>query len=70
MADISTELAAIESANFGEELRTPVGSALGKINNDIFHRCFYRGASLGSGATFEQASTPEQREAIQNGRRS
>ena len=78
MADISTELAAIESANFGEELRTPVGSALGKINqeisahtdlinNDIFHRCYYRGASLGSGATFEQASTPEQRTAIQNG---
>ena len=78
MADISTELDTIQNSAYGEQARSAIVSASQSINTqiesvddfiqeDIWHASFFRGKSLGSGATFEAASTEAQRAAIADG---
>jgi len=81
MADISQEMDIIENAAYGEQVRTAIIDAATAINDDMnaientnkfleddtYHGCYFRGKSLGTGATFEAASTAEQRAAIADG---
>ena len=78
MADILDDLSTIANAVYGEQARPAIKNALQSINTqiesvddfiqeDTWHASFFRGKSLGSGATFEAASTEAQRAAIADG---
>ena len=75
MIDISSEVSVFDGASNGPDFKESLINLLIGVNDGVedfdysefYNGCIYRGASLGSGATFETASTSEQRAAIKDG---
>ena len=77
MSDISDKITAFENSQIGEQVRSTLVDLLDALNDnsddvynlleEFYHGGIYRGKSLGSGATFEAASTEAQRAAIADG---
>jgi len=78
MPDISTELDAFENSKNGPNFKQSLLTLLFKLGNndhdldktyfdDFYNGCIFRGKCIGTGDTFEEASTSEQRAAIADG---
>ncbi len=65
MADISTEITAFQNAVYGEDVRSALISVANKLNEVVNGNP--EGHNLGSGNTFAEASTSDQRTSISNG---
>lgn len=78
MNDISDEILAFQNATSGASFKQNLMTLLTQLNDnvedvssitfdDFYNGCFFRGEELGSGSTFAEASTQEQRDAINDG---
>ena len=70
MADISSKTTAFKNAVYGSDIKSTLVDLLNSLNSSEFNSGLskmYRGANLGTGDTFEAASTSAQRSAISSG---